>query len=88
MTEKELRRMRRGELLELLIDQMEENRILKSRLEKAQEELENRQIAIDKAGSIAEAALSLNGIFEVADRAARQYLENVRIMAEGRKPGL
>lgn len=29
----------------------------------------------------AEAALKLNGIFEAADKAARQYLENIRRQA-------
>lgn len=78
MTEKELKRMSRGELLELLIDQIEENRELKDRLEQVQTELESKQIAIENAGSIAEAALVLNDVFEAADRAARQYLDNVR----------
>ena len=31
---------------------------------------------------MAEAALQLNGVFEAADRAAKQYLENIRRMAE------
>ena len=31
---------------------------------------------------MAEAALRLNGVFEAADRAAQQYLENIRRMAE------
>lgn len=80
MTDKELRRMSRSELLEMLIAQVEENEKLKYRLEKAQTELKNKQIAIEKAGSIAEAALQLNGVFEAADRAAQQYLENIRRM--------
>ena len=33
------------------------------------------------SGSIAEAALKLNGIFEVAQKAADQYLENVKARA-------
>ena len=31
---------------------------------------------------MAEAALQLNGVFEAADRAAREYLETIRRMAE------
>ena len=34
---------------------------------------------------MAEAALLLNGIFDAADRAARQYLENIKLRAEGTK---
>lgn len=82
MTDRELRRMSRGELLEMLIAQMEENERLRKSLEEARTALENRQIAIAQAGTMAEAALRLNGVFEAADEAARQYLENVRRMAE------
>lgn len=78
MTKKELKRMTRGDLLEMLIAQMEENESLRSRLEKAEKELENRHINIGKAGSIAEAALLLNGVFEAAEAAAAQYLDSVR----------
>ena len=72
MTDKELRRLSRSELLEMLIAQTEENRQLKIRLERA----------VEKAGSLAEAALQLNRVFEAADKAAQQYLENVRLMSE------
>ena len=78
MTEKELKRLSRSELLEMLIGQMEENEKLKIDLEQAQEQAESRQIAIDRAGSIAEAALALNGVFDAAQAAAAQYLENIQ----------
>lgn len=35
-----------------------------------------------EAGSIAEAALRLNKVFEAAQQAADQYLENIRTQAE------
>lgn len=78
MTDKELKRLSRSELLEMLIGQMEENERLKTALEQARKKTESRQIAIDRAGSIAEAALSLNGVFDAAEAAAAQYLENIR----------
>ena len=78
MTDKELKRLSRSELLEMLIAQMEENEKLKIDLEKAQEKADSRQIAIDRAGSIAEAALALNGVFDTAQAAAAQYLESIR----------
>lgn len=82
MTDRELRRLSRSELLEMLIAQTAENDQLKTRLAQAEAQLRDRRIAIDKAGSIAEAALQLNKVFEAADRAAQQYLENVRRMVE------
>lgn len=44
-----------------------------------------REIELDEAGSIAEAALRLNDIFESAQRCADQYLENVRRLCEKEK---
>ena len=78
MTDKELRRLSRSELLEMLIAQTEENDRLKTGLEQAEAQLRDRRTAIDKAGSIAEAALALNGVFQAAEAAAQQYLENIQ----------
>lgn len=82
MTDKELRKLSRAELLEMLILQMERNEKLEAELRKAKAELKNRAIIIEKAGSLAEAALQINEVFEAADRAAKQYLRNVQRMAE------
>ena len=82
MTDRELQRLSRSELLELLIEQMEENALLKLQLKSAMAQLEHKNIQILKAGSLAEAALELNHIFEAADAAAKQYLDNVRRLAE------
>ena len=82
MTDKELRKLSRSDLLELLISQTEENRVLKSRVEQMQNQLLDRRIAVDKAGSLAEASLQLNGVFQAAEKAAQQYLENIQRMSE------
>ena len=78
MTDKELKHLSRSELLEMLLAQVEENQKLKMQLNEMQAQLDNRQIVINEAGSIAEAALQLNGVFEAAQNAAAQYLENIR----------
>lgn len=87
MTDKEMRRLRRSELLELLLEQMQENDRLKEELKQKDEELRNRQIIISESGSIAEAALALNGVFEAAQAAAQQYLENVQRLNTDQKTG-
>ncbi|MCD8084127.1 MAG: DNA repair protein [Clostridiales bacterium] len=84
MTDKELKRLSRSELLEMLIIQMEENEELKKKLAETEKALVDRRIEVAQAGTLAEAALRLNGIFEAADRAAAQYLENIRSRAEER----
>lgn len=77
MTDKELKRLSRGELLEMLIQQSKELELLRKQLDAAQTALQNREIAITNAGSIAEAALQLNGVFTAAQDACQQYMENI-----------
>lgn len=78
MTEKELKKLNRKQLLELLLRQTERADQLESELEETKKQLEDRRITEMEAGSIAQAALKLNGVFEAAQAAADQYLENVR----------
>ena len=126
MTEKEYSKLRRRDLLELLLSQIQEderlerkvsammsritsqektlNRLkdklnekdaqlekLKGRLddkdreigtlrETLEQERSSRRIELDEAGSIAEAALKLSGIFEAAQDAADRYMENIRLL--------
>lgn len=73
----DLRKLGRKQMLEMLIEQGEQLEELKSRLASAEAELQDRNIAIREAGSIAEAALKLNGVFEAAENACRQYLDSI-----------
>ena len=82
MTDQELRRLSRRDLLELLISQGRERDALQTELEKMKAELKDRRLSIEHAGSIAEAALQVNGVFEAAQAAAQQYLDNIRQRSE------
>ena len=82
MTDQELRKLSRADLLELLLEQSKENERLREQLRQAEERLADRKIEIETAGSIAQAALQLNGVFEAAQKAADQYLENIQRLAE------
>ena len=73
-----LKRMSRKDLLELLVLQSKKIDNLTEELEKTKELLLSKQITIKEAGSIAEASLKLNKIFEIAQLAADQYLENIK----------
>lgn len=81
-TSKELPRMNRKELLELLVAQSKENERLRARLEEAEQQLAQRRLMIAQAGSIAEAALQINQVFEAAQNAADQYIENIKMQQE------
>lgn len=126
MTEKELRRLKRSDFLQMLLQQGKDMAALQDRLDESLKELEdmraefvlqnakldekdeliksligqlddkdatigalqqeiedmkaNRRIELEQAGSIAMAALSLNGVFESAQKAADQYLYNIHLM--------
>lgn len=82
MTDQELKKLRRSDLLELLIAQEKENERLRSQVEQLEKRLADRAIDLEQAGSIAEAALRLNGVFQAAQAAADQYLENIRRLSE------
>lgn len=82
MTEKEMKKLSRTDLLRMLIDQGEEMKVLKEELEKAKAEISEREIKLNEAGSIAEAALKINGVFEAAQAASQQYLENIKHLSE------
>ncbi len=82
MTERELKKLSRADLLELLLNERRENEGLRLRLEEAEQKLADRKIQLEQAGSIAEAALQLNGVFAAAEAAAEQYLDSVRRLTE------
>lgn len=77
MTDKELQRLGRRELLEMLIAQSRELKALQEKYDEAEKALQSKAIAINSSGSIAEAALKLNGVFEAAQAACRQYVDNI-----------
>ncbi len=82
MTEKELKKLNRKQLLELLLMQTDRADQLERKLAQLEKRLSDRNIAEMEAGSIAEAALKLNGVFEAAEAAAAQYLENIRRLSQ------
>ena len=79
MTDKELASLKRNELLELLLMQTRRVRELEKENEELKAALEDRRILIEQSGSLAEASLKLNKVFEAAQAAADQYLENIRL---------
>ena len=78
MTDRQLRKQSRLNLLKLLLEEKKENETLQLQLQEAQQKLQKRQLDIDQAGTLAEAALKLSGIFEAAELACQQYTENIR----------
>ena len=86
MTDKELRRLSRRELLQMLLEQTGEVERLQAELDKTRAELDDRAIMLESCGNIAEASLKINRVFEAAQQAAEQYLANVRRIDTGQQP--
>ena len=82
MTDKELRKLRRDDLLQILINQQKQIDALNEQLEQSRAALANRDIAIQEAGTLAEAALKMNGVFESAQNAAEEYVQQMRKRAD------
>ena len=75
---KNIKKKSRRELLEILVLQSKKIDELENELADAIRNLNDKQIIIKESGSIAEASLKLNKIFEIAQSAADQYLDNVK----------
>jgi len=75
MTEKEIRKLGRQDLLILLEEQT-------IKIQELEEQLKERDIIFENCGTMAEAALQVNNVFKAVDAAAQQYLENIRGMQE------
>ena len=77
MNERTLKQLKKIELYEILLAQSKEIDRLKQELIETQQKLENKQIIIQEAGSLADAALKITKIFEEAQKAADIYLKNI-----------
>lgn len=82
MENKDLKKLKRADLLEILLQQNREIEQLQLELKTVKEQLSSRKIAIAESGSIAEASLMLNGVFEAAQASCQQYIENVKRRSE------
>ena len=81
MTDRQLRKASRPELLKMLQQCRQENDDLRQRLEQTQSQLQSRQLVVDQSGTLADAALKLSGIFEAAESACQYYTENIRTLS-------
>ena len=79
MAEINLRKLNRQDLLELLLQARRENERLQQEVDGLHEKYENMNFNVEEIGSIADASLRLSGVFEAAQKAADQYIQNVQL---------
>lgn len=82
MTEKELKKMSRLQLLQIMYDQSAEIDKLQEKVKKLEQTLEERQTMSKETGSIAEVSSKLNGIFQETQKVTNQYIENIKMQYE------
>ncbi len=78
MKEKSLKRMSRRDLVDLIYEMKKRELELETELREAREQLAQRALILENAGSIAQAALSVNQVFEAAQKAAEDYLSSLK----------
>jgi len=78
MQENELHKLGKTELLTIIYEQEKQIEQLKDEIKELNKKLENRTITIQEAGSIADASLKINKIFEAAQQAADEYLRSIK----------
>ena len=78
MADRELRRMHRAELIEIIYALKQSEDQLKAQNAALTAQLQDRQLRLESAGSIAQAALELNNVFAAAQSAADDYLHSVQ----------
>ncbi|MCD7839295.1 MAG: hypothetical protein LUG46_01560 [Erysipelotrichaceae bacterium] len=79
---KELRKMNRTELIEIIYALQQNEKLLRKENEELQQKLNDKILIIDQAGSIAQASISLNHVFDDAQCAAEQYLLSTQYYCE------
>lgn len=82
MNTKELRKLSRKDLLEILLEQTKRIEELEIELEKVKFELNERKVSLKNIGSLAEASLVLSNIFKAADETASIYIKNIEELAK------
>ena len=82
MTDREFKRLKRPELVEIIYQLQHSLEQEQKEKEELQRQLDEKRIRIEKAGSIAEAVIEINNLMEVAQRTADQYIEQIQMAAE------
>ena len=82
MPDNDLSKLKKKDLLEIMLRQGEEIDSLRAQVADLQSRLDSRDFELSQIGNIAEASLVVTNVFEEAQKAAVIYLRNVKRIAE------
>lgn len=85
MISKELKRLNRRELVDVIYQLKKNEEQLQEKIASLEAQLQDRRIHLSVAGSIAEATTDITGIFSVAQSTADLYLSEIASMKEDTK---
>ena len=82
MTDKEFKRLSRAQLIDVIYQfQLQVDKLTEQNQE-LERKLADKRLRLSNAGSIAEAALDINDCFQNAQKAAEQYLDEIKMLRE------
>ena len=84
----DLSKLKKKDLLEIMLKQGEEIDALRAQVRDLQEKLDNKNFELSQIGNIAEASLVVTNVFEEAQKAAVVYLQNVKRIADRERKGV
>ena len=82
MTDKEFKRLSRAELIDIIYQFQLKQEKLTAENERLSKALADKRLRMSNVGNIAEASLEMHKVMQAAQKAAEQYLEEIRIMRE------
>lgn len=82
MTDKEFRKLKRSDLISIIYEYQKKQDELVAEINAIRTELEEKRIKISNAGSIAEAVVGLDRLFETAQQTADDYIAQVKATVE------
>ena len=85
MISKELKKLNRRELVDIIYQMKKNEEQMQAEIAALQEALQEKRIRLSEAGSIAEAAVSVTNVFSAAQTTAELYLDEITTMREATK---
>jgi hypothetical protein len=85
LSDKNLKRLSKVELIEMLIAQSKRVEELEAMVADLNVRIENRALMVEQAGNLATACIQVNEVLQSAQAAADQYMENIRLLCDKKK---